>query len=135
MEAKLQQISLTPKQRKLVEKHGTPAEFAQAVYKCVPGDINMDEARASVEKYSYEWKLAGMSVAERRMQAAEDEVKRLSTPDMDAVRQVRTRMAQQLVAASQRNDLTVPEALEVWRLSREYLEGERPRSRKRPVGS
>jgi len=135
MDSKLKQISLTPKQRKLAEKHGTPAEFAQAVYKCVPGDISMDEARADVDKYSYEWKLAGMSVAERRMQAAEDEVKRLSTPDMDAVRQVRARMAQQLTAASRRDDLTLPEALKIWNMTREYLDGERPRSRKRLVGS
>lgn len=134
MDSKLQ-ISLTPKQRKLAKKHGTPAEFAQAVYKCVPGDISMDEARASVDKYCYEWRLAGMNAAERRMQAAEDEVKRLTTPDIDAVRQARDRMAQQLAMASRRNDLTVREALEIWRLSNQYLEGERPRSRKRPAGS
>jgi len=50
---------LTPKQRKLVKKHGTPAEFAQAVYKCVPGDISMDEAQAAVGKYNREWLAAG----------------------------------------------------------------------------
>lgn len=126
---------MTPQQRKLAKKHGTPAEFAQAVYKCVPGDISMDEARASVEKYNYDWNQAGMTVAERRLQAAEDEVKRLSTPDMDTLRAVRDRMVQQLAAASRRNDLTVPEALEVYRLTREYLEGGRPRTRKRPAGS
>lgn len=49
------EISLTPNQRKLAKKHGTPAEFAQAVYKCVPGDISMDEARAAVDKYNREW--------------------------------------------------------------------------------
>lgn len=57
--SKLQQISLTPQQRKLAKKHGTPAEFAQAVYKCVPGDISMDEARTAIEKYGKEWKAAG----------------------------------------------------------------------------
>jgi len=85
----------------------------------------MDEARAAVEKYNYEWQQAGMSVAERRMQAAEDEVKRLSTPDMDVVRQARDRMAHQLAAASRRNDLTLPEALIIWRSTQEYLDGER----------
>jgi len=51
--------TLTPAQRKLAKKHGTPAEFAQATYACVPGDISMDEARAAVEKYSQQWNAAG----------------------------------------------------------------------------
>ena len=55
---RVQAISLTPKQRKLAKKHGTPAEFAQAVYKCVPGDISMDEAQAAVAKYNREWAAA-----------------------------------------------------------------------------
>lgn len=29
---------MTADQRRLANKHGTPAEFAVAVYKCVPGD-------------------------------------------------------------------------------------------------
>jgi hypothetical protein len=53
------EISMTAQQRKLAKKHGTPAEFAVAVYKCVPGDISMDEARAAVEKYNREWDTAG----------------------------------------------------------------------------
>lgn len=56
---RIQEISFSPAQRKLAQKHGTPAEFAQAVYKCVPGDISMDEARAAVEKYNREWAEAG----------------------------------------------------------------------------
>lgn len=50
---------MTPAQRELNRKHGTPAVFARAVYKCVPGDISMDEARAAVEKYGREWAEAG----------------------------------------------------------------------------
>lgn len=46
---------LTPGQRKLKKKHGNPAEFATAVYACVPGDISMSEARAALEKYQKEW--------------------------------------------------------------------------------
>jgi hypothetical protein len=46
---------LSAKQIRLKVKHGTPAEFARAVYECVPGDISMDEARAAIEKYNQEW--------------------------------------------------------------------------------
>ena len=55
---RVQQV-FSPKQCKLAKKHGTPAEFAQAVYKAVPGDISMDEARAAVDKYNCEWAAAG----------------------------------------------------------------------------
>ena len=55
---RVQEISLTPKQRKLAKKHGTPAEFAQSVYKTVPGYISMDEARDAVDKYNREWAAA-----------------------------------------------------------------------------
>jgi len=51
---------LTRKQRQLAKKHGTPAEFAVAVYKSVPGDLSMDEAREAVEKYNAEWASAGL---------------------------------------------------------------------------
>jgi len=50
---------LSKKQRKLKKRHGTPAEFAQSVYKCVPGEISMDEARSAVAKYQMEWDAAG----------------------------------------------------------------------------
>lgn len=49
---------LTSGQRRLMKKHGTPAEFAKAVYKCVPGDISMDEAKAAVERYGRDWEAA-----------------------------------------------------------------------------
>lgn len=51
--------AFTPAQRKLAKKHGTPAEFAAGVYKCVPGDISMDEAREAISKYNREWQAAG----------------------------------------------------------------------------
>ncbi len=56
---RIQEIGMTRAQRKLVKKHGTPAEFAVAVYKAVPGDISMDEARDAVKKYNREWAAAG----------------------------------------------------------------------------
>lgn len=49
---------LSPAQAKLKKKHGTPAEFAQDVYACVPGDISMDEAAVAVKKYQKEWDAA-----------------------------------------------------------------------------
>lgn len=42
-------------QRRLVKAHGTPAEFANACYDCVPSFISMTEARTAVEKYQREW--------------------------------------------------------------------------------
>jgi hypothetical protein len=48
----------TAKQRALVKKHGTPAEFALAVYACV-GEISMGEAADAVGKYSREFAEAG----------------------------------------------------------------------------
>ena len=46
---------LTPGQGGLRRKHGTPAEFAEAAYRGVPGDISMAEARAAVAEYQKEW--------------------------------------------------------------------------------
>ena len=43
------------KMKDLANKHGTPAEFAQAVYRAVPGFISMDEARTAIEKYNRKW--------------------------------------------------------------------------------
>jgi len=48
-------LVLTPGQKRLKAKYGTPAEFAVACYESVPGHISMDEARAAVEKYNREW--------------------------------------------------------------------------------
>lgn len=56
---RIQKLSMTPAQRKLAKKHGTPAEFAVAVYKYVPGDISMDEVRVALEKYNQEREAAG----------------------------------------------------------------------------
>lgn len=50
--------TFSPAQNKLRKKHGTPAEFAAAVYKAVPGYISMDEAAAGIEKYNQEWAAA-----------------------------------------------------------------------------
>jgi len=55
------QSAFTPAQKKLAKQHGTPAQFATDVYKCVPGDISMDEARAAIKKYNREWSAAGRS--------------------------------------------------------------------------
>jgi len=51
--------TFTAAQRALIRKHGTPAKFAADVYKCVPGDISLDEARQAVDKYNREWSAAG----------------------------------------------------------------------------
>jgi hypothetical protein len=48
----------TRAQRALVKKHGTPAEFAAATYKAVPGMISMDEARKAIDEYAVEWNAA-----------------------------------------------------------------------------
>lgn len=49
---------MSNRQRQLKKKHGTPAEFAAACYRSVPGDISMDEADAAIRKYSAEWREA-----------------------------------------------------------------------------
>lgn len=46
---------LSKRQKALAKKHGNPAEFAAAVYQCVPSDISMDEAAAAISKYNHEW--------------------------------------------------------------------------------
>lgn len=46
---------LSKAQKTLARKHGTPAEFAAAVYQAVPSDISMDEAAAAISKYNREW--------------------------------------------------------------------------------
>lgn len=45
-------------QRDLAAKHGTPAEFAVAVYKAVPEFISMDEAHIAVDRYQLQWDAA-----------------------------------------------------------------------------
>jgi uncharacterized protein YmfQ (DUF2313 family) len=51
-------MALTEGQKALAKKHGTPAQFAEACYAAVPGDISMDEAKAAIEKYQKEWDAA-----------------------------------------------------------------------------
>lgn len=48
----------TAGQRALIKKHGTPADFALAVYACCPSDISMDEAKAAVRNYRREFDAA-----------------------------------------------------------------------------
>ncbi len=42
------------KLKELYEKHGTPAEFARAVYAAI-GEISVAEAEAAIAKYEQEW--------------------------------------------------------------------------------
>lgn len=50
---------LTKAQRTLAQKHGTPAEFSDAVNAAVPEYISRKEALAAVLKYKREWAKAG----------------------------------------------------------------------------
>jgi hypothetical protein len=50
---------LPAKQQELARLHGTPSEFAQAVYRCVPAYCSMDEAKSAVAAYEKEWAVAG----------------------------------------------------------------------------
>ena len=47
-------------QQELARKHGTPAEFAKAVWAAL-GEISVTEAVAAIEKYEREWFEAGRS--------------------------------------------------------------------------
>jgi hypothetical protein len=46
-------------QEELRQAHGTPVEFAQAVFKAVGGEISIDEAEAAIDEYREEWRKAG----------------------------------------------------------------------------
>lgn len=47
-------------QRELAAKHGTPAEFRDALDKAILYDgVTADEARAALDKYQAEWDDAG----------------------------------------------------------------------------
>jgi hypothetical protein len=54
----LMDYALTKGQCRLRRKHGNPAEFAEAAFRAVPGDVSMAEARAAVLKYQQEWDAA-----------------------------------------------------------------------------
>lgn len=43
---------------KLKEAHGTPMEYAAAVWRAVPAFISVTEAQEAVEKYFAEWEAA-----------------------------------------------------------------------------
>jgi hypothetical protein len=47
-------------QAQLEAAHGTPAEFAKAVWRAL-GEISVFEAQAAIEKYEREWFEAGES--------------------------------------------------------------------------
>lgn len=49
---------MTEGQLKLKEAHGTPMEYAAAVWRAVPAFISVAEAQAAVEKYFAEWEAA-----------------------------------------------------------------------------
>lgn len=48
---------MTAKQAALKAKHGTPAQFARAVYRTI-GEVSADEAKAAIAKYNQEWRAA-----------------------------------------------------------------------------
>lgn len=52
-------LTFTADQHALAKKHGTPAEFAVAVYQAVPEFLSMTEAGDAVTKYQREWDAAG----------------------------------------------------------------------------
>ena len=45
---------MSEKQEELAAKHGTPKEFAAAVWRAL-GEISIDEALAAIAKYEQEW--------------------------------------------------------------------------------
>lgn len=49
---------ITLAQAKLKRLHGTPEAFEAAIWTAC-GEISVDEARAAIEKYKREWKIAG----------------------------------------------------------------------------
>lgn len=49
------QKAFSEAQRRLLRKHGTPAEFAAVCYAAVPGWISMAEASKAVTDYQIEW--------------------------------------------------------------------------------
>lgn len=51
-------IPLSPKQQELKAKHGTPEEFEESVWRCVPGCISITEALEAINSYNEEWEAA-----------------------------------------------------------------------------
>lgn len=56
------EAAFTTGQKILAKKHGTPAEFAAAVYKTVPEFLSMDEARKAIEDYNRDWENARRTI-------------------------------------------------------------------------
>lgn len=50
----LPDAAITPKQKELQTRHGTPKQFAEACIKAI-GDISPAEAQAAVARYLNEW--------------------------------------------------------------------------------
>jgi len=53
-------VGLSEQQKQMIEKHGTPADFAVACYRAVPDFISMDEASDAVDAYAAEWIACGI---------------------------------------------------------------------------
>ena len=51
-------MNMTPRQKELAAKHGTPIDFTRAVMNAV-GEISMTEAEAAVNSYLNEFQEAG----------------------------------------------------------------------------
>lgn len=49
---------MTNGQEKIAAAHGTPAEFAQAVWSAVPSFISVIEAEDAIDKFNREWEAA-----------------------------------------------------------------------------
>lgn len=46
---------MSENQKRLAKDHGTPAEFARAVWRAVPEFLSWGEAEAAIRKYGNEW--------------------------------------------------------------------------------
>ena len=53
---------MTPEQKKLTRKHGTPNQFENACWQNVPFVISALEAQTAIQKYHREWMAAGKKV-------------------------------------------------------------------------
>lgn len=55
-------MNITNAQKRLLDEHGSPAQFASGCYDACPSFISMDEAREAITKYNLEWERAGIAV-------------------------------------------------------------------------
>ena len=63
-------VGLSEEQKQMLEKHGTPADFAVACYRAVPDFISMDEAKHAVDEYTAEWSACASVTPNTQVQAA-----------------------------------------------------------------